>query len=388
MLAVGGLVLYALTGGGLASASEPKNAALLYYQALVLRPEPDDYRMIEDVLHDAEPSDELREYLKAPSCRETLRLAEAGTQIPDCDWGCRRAEGAGLSTSAMGELIRLGKLLCADARTLSHDGEYRAALERCLTVRRFAAHLGDDSSMLYGMAYGVDAMALRSVQNILGSMPPDVETLVWLQQQLKTVHGTPWELAVAIRRSHMAQVDTTLRMGSEGRGGWKEEFVEGITDPSVREEIRSMTEQEILAEARESYAKIIESAISVIASEAPIESRHEALAPLRRELAEESKNGGPVSLLEHHWSAMSKWLNFLSGHALWYNSTVVAVDVYLTRARTGQLPAALTKDLPKAPYNGRDFEYERTRDGFVLRYLKKEHAGREKVREIAFKVVE
>ncbi len=369
------------------SAADPNNAALLYYQALLMRPEPDDYRVIEDVLHDAEPSDRLREYLKIAMVRETIGLAEAGTRISDCDWGGRRSDGPGTNLNGlpMGELTRLMKLLSAHARLLAHDGDYRAALESCLAMRRLAAHLGDDSAMLYAMAYSAEIMALRCVQYTLWSMPPDADILTWLQDQLRTVQGILWKPADAIRREHNARVDNRLRRLSVYGGDWKTWFVEMSTDASTKERIRNHTEDELLAEAREFYMHTLESAIAVIESNIPVEDRHEALAALKREIDDQAARGEPVALLRNCWDGVQGWLQYVSAHALWYNSTLVAVEVYLIKARTGQLPATLPKDLPRAPYTGSEFEYAKTDDGFVLRYLKEDYTGRS-MREIEFPV--
>lgn len=44
-----------------------------------------------------------------------------------------------------------------------------------------------------------------------------------------------------------------------------------------------------------------------------------------------------------------------------------AIAVYLTKAKTGQLPRTLPADLPKAPHTGKDFVYQATEEGFILR---------------------
>ena len=49
------------------------------------------------------------------------------------------------------------------------------------------------------------------------------------------------------------------------------------------------------------------------------------------------------------------------------NATRAGVALCLERARTGLLPEVLPAGLPKDPFSGQDFQYERTRNGFVLR---------------------
>jgi hypothetical protein len=49
------------------------------------------------------------------------------------------------------------------------------------------------------------------------------------------------------------------------------------------------------------------------------------------------------------------------------NALAAGVEVLLLRAQSGALPAALPGGLPRDPFSGEDFEYERRDDGFVLR---------------------
>ena len=49
------------------------------------------------------------------------------------------------------------------------------------------------------------------------------------------------------------------------------------------------------------------------------------------------------------------------------NAVRAAVEVYITKAKTGQLPETLPTGLPKDLFSGKDFRYEKTADGFTLR---------------------
>ena len=49
------------------------------------------------------------------------------------------------------------------------------------------------------------------------------------------------------------------------------------------------------------------------------------------------------------------------------NAVRAAIEVYITKAETGQLPETLPTGLPKDLFSGKDFRYEKTADGFTLR---------------------
>jgi len=72
-------------------------------------------------------------------------------------------------------------------------------------------------------------------------------------------------------------------------------------------------------------------------------------------------------------------------HTAQINSIKAAADVYLVLAKTGQLPEKLPDHLPKDPYSSKDFEYETTKEGFVLRCRVKP-IDKNKVTQYEFKV--
>ena len=104
------------------SSPDPDNAALLYYQAFLLRPELDDDTFIhfDSVLRGGEPDEVVREYLNLPKSRETIRIAEAATQILDCSWGIMRSQGH----TVLHQWRQLAFLLEVDARTLAIETKY------------------------------------------------------------------------------------------------------------------------------------------------------------------------------------------------------------------------------------------------------------------------
>jgi hypothetical protein len=136
----GFIFIYAFAAQATVSLPAPDNAALLYYQAMLLRPELDDDTFIsfDRVLSGDDPDEKIREYLNLPDSCEAIRLAEAASKILDCSWGLSRPQGY---KTLLTQARQLTFFLEVDARTLAVDGQYRIALERCLSIRRFARHL-------------------------------------------------------------------------------------------------------------------------------------------------------------------------------------------------------------------------------------------------------
>ena len=362
-----GVIFFSTFGANAAvSLPAPDNAALLYYQAFLLRPELDDTFMSFDrVLRGDDPNEKVREYLNLPDSRDAIRIAEAASKILDCSWGITRPQGY---NTLLPQARQLTFLLEVDARTLAVDGEYRTALERCLSIRRFARHLNDEGIMAYLISMPIDLRSLRCIHYVLGSMPPDGDTLIWLQSQVSNVQGAPPPPGRALEVS----LNDDLKYLSEHPGfleAWREDVSERIEDESTKQEILNLTYEEILERMKDSYNRYLSSVNRIIGSDIPYQQKHLEL----KELVDEFKN--PLIIVDDPfiflWSFLQSniitQLDIYVGGIADFNATRAAIEIYLVKEETGQLPEVLLANLPKDPFSGQDFEYEITEDGFILR---------------------
>jgi len=365
------LVLWTIGARAAISSPEPDNAALLYYQAFILRPQPDNatYRLLDAVLLGAEPNEKLREYLNLPESRETIRIAEAATQIPQCSWGIMRSQGIYNLTliTLIGQLRQLAFLLELDARTLAVDGEYRAALERCLSIRRFAQHFVDEANLGYLASMPADFRALRCIQYVLGSMPPDRDTLIWLQGQISTVQGAlpPPGKALEITLDDALKF---LSVHPEYFANWRENVSVLIEDESARQEILSLTDEELLERAKESYNKFLSSVNRVIGSDMLYQQKYLEIQELEEQLEDHAVDDPVVILRFFIPSNVAEQHDIYVGGITVFNVTKVAIEIYLVNAETGQLPETLPANLPKDPFSGQEFEYNVSDEGFVISF--------------------
>ena len=68
-----------------------------------------------------------------------------------------------------------------------------------------------------------------------------------------------------------------------------------------------------------------------------------------------------------------------------YNATRTALELYITRAKTGQLPDALPPNARQDLFSGKPFRYEKTAEGFVLHCQGKD-LDKDKTYKYEFKV--
>lgn len=367
---------------------DPDNAALLYYQACMLKYMSDDFPKLEEsVLPEAPPSlpDSIKNFIsdldKATAIdikehkeeenlkirRKKMKLVEAAVRIPNCNWGILFSQRSYLNTDVMIQLGHLEQILIEDARTLADKGQYRQALERCLTIRKFAHHVGDDNSLMYLTSSGIDKNALTSIQYVLGLMPDDVETLIWLQGQLATVKGSPESPARSLWIDFEYDIER-MRNNPESYEWWKKDLTEkAAEDENLREEIEevlNLTHEELIARASDSYSMYLNSFIKIMSSEKSYENKYKELKLLVENLERNEKD--PAFPLLVNTMMLAKFESNIRYHVI-FNALKAAIEIYLIKAQTGQLPEQLPEGLPKDPYSGRDFEYEITENGFVLR---------------------
>ncbi len=348
--------------GGLPASLD--NAALLYYQAFLLRPEPDyaTFRLIDAVLRGAEPDKNVRKYLA--TCRETIRLAEAASQIRQCNWGIMCSRGGALDVGVVASSRELCLLLDVYGRTLAADGKYRAALDSSLRINRLGEHLGDDTYITYATSLTVGRRCLGCIQYVLGSMPRDIDTLTWLQGQL-TVQGAP-RLASAWMETARDIELQFMRTNPELLESWRRQVKQDTKHPKAKKDILSLTDEQVLLRARQSYDKFLSSVNRIIGSDIPYVEKYAEIQRLSND-PQQQPVSDPVTLLWPSAEPVIASYRIYIRQVAHFNAVKAAIEIYLATAKTGRLPDTLPDGLPKDPYSGQDFEYEKTADGFVLR---------------------
>jgi hypothetical protein len=455
-----------------------KNAALLYYQALLLKPDHDQtvINKFYDVYGGAEPDTQIRTLLG--EWLPSMKVSEIASRIPQCSWGTWSESRIDIHFLSA-KLRPLTYVIAADAITLAYDGHCHAALERCMTLRRIARHVSHDSK-LHMSSSAFDGIALWTIRRILGEMPPNADVLAWFQGQLAMFQEATTFLERTLQEYLEAKIDMVQSHSIASLRGM---LLKMATDEQVRQNIRDSTDEQIRAQAIETVQGPFGSVLAILHSDKSAEQKHAEMQELANhtvnthipllvtiltmittvhndelgkdilglivrkdpEMTEEQKLSKMQNIIdkrvapdaiqlltkfsnafgnefdfgfladsemtdEQRLAEMQKVLyelgeafrigstfglpwHLIDGrlfesqvrHTAQINSIKAAVNVYLVLAKTGQLPEKLPDHLPKDPYSGQDFEYETTKEGFVLRCRVKPIKER-KVRQYEFKV--
>ena len=252
------------------------NAALLYYQAFLLTPELDNQAILDkiyDVYGGAKPDKQTRTFLG--KCVPAFELFEIASLMTQCTWGVW-SEAQNSRIFLLRKMRHLSYIISVDASTLSADGHYRAALERCMTLRRIARHLSYDSE-LHIRSSTYDDIALRTIRRILGEMPPNADVLARFQGQLAMFQEATTFLERTLQRYLKAKMDMIQSYSIASLRGM---LLKTATDEQVRQNIRDLTDEQIRDQAIETVQGPFGSVFAILHSDKSAEQKHAEMQEL------------------------------------------------------------------------------------------------------------
>jgi len=364
----------------------PVNAALLYYQAFLLRPELNgaiSFKIHDVVFSGVEPDRQVRTYLGY--CLDVIEIVEIASRMPHCIWGIW-PEHQLRHTAVRRELGRIAEILLVDARTLAADGHYRVALERCLTVQRITLHLNEDPEMFTLNTYN---WSLETIRDLLGIMPPNVDILSWFRGQLGVAKEATPNFAEFFLQTHIESVLKDIRINPLYLVNLRNLLVEQASDEQAKKNARNLTDEQLLLRIDEGLKSLIDPIFTVLDSERTHKQKLNQMQQLINELTE-ADHADPLNKpVLINIANMEELINRGYKSHVWHlahiNCIKAAVEVYLVVAKTGRLPERLPEHLPKDPTTGRDFVYEITNEGFVLRCQDEDFLGH-RSRKLEFKI--
>jgi len=344
--------------------SDPDNAALLYYQAFLLLPDPNS-NLIYPVLYGGEPDEKVREYIE--DAHEAIELTEAAAKIPNCTWGIMYSQGLGVNLPQLVQCRYLMNILNVEARILIADGEYHAAIEKCLMIRRLANHIGNDTLLSYMLSVELDTSAQKCIKDILGIMPGDIDILTWLQSQLFLSQASPQSLARALEIDFELALQS-IRIDPNNISRIRDELAQNPGIYGSADYILNLTDEDIVNLAGEPYNDFLNSVIRVLDSGMLYEDKYTEIQQLKEDLETEFGDdpaaGHIITCCLNH--ILPLYIQNVENISR-MNAIKTAIELYIILANTGQLPEILPIGVPKDPYSGEDFEYEITEEGFILR---------------------
>jgi len=364
-------------------ADTPDNAALLYYQAFLLYEKPDDTmdKMLSDFLDDKIKANEvIEQYIEKN--RKVIDFIITAADTPSCDWGYDYSQGLELAMPNLAQLRQVTYLMQTEAKLLAEQADYRMALEHCLSMHKMALHSADSTIVGYLVAIAISGRANSTIQDILKDTAEDLQTLDWLRNQVDKIS------------ERFPQFETVIQHEQNTLGIYmtRERFYELISNEGLVEEpsLLKIAQERFLAADEQFFTRNRDYWQSHFAAvKAALDKPYsQAFAELQRVGNKaksdviENPNATATAILAGPFDRVYSLSVRLRTHL---NSVGAAIDIYQIKAKTGQLPDSLPADSPKDLFSGKDFEYEKTTEGFILRCQGK-NLARNEIHEYEFKV--
>ncbi len=372
-------ILMAVVLTSTAFAYPPDNAAVLYYRASLAYNANDAMmdKVMKFIKGDAEIDNEITKYIE--DNKYAIKYYIDAGDAPNCDWGMDYSEGVELQMPHFSPLRNLARIVRAQAKITAQSGDYNRALDLCLSVHKAGNHIAGGGLLIsYLVGISLDAMANQGIADILGDMSDNPEILIRLRGQIYEVTGKFPSLTASLNRDMNTCMQDMFK-----------ERVEQILDSSG--DFASKEKARIIRRADEKFFRankeyfLSHQAALLSAIELPYPQSNEQLVRLREKLSSDSKNNPKAILTELFVPAIDRILCLNIRIKTHFNAIKTAIEIYMIKAKTGNLPDALPADLPGDLFSGKPFIYEKTAKGFTLRCQGKD-LSKDEIYKYEFKV--
>ena len=367
-----------LTSAGQAYGYPPDNAAELYYKSFMLLEEPNDSmkKMLRDLKDgNTTMSEPVRTYLERN--RKVIDEVVTAAEIKTCDWDLDFSKGLSLEVPHLAKCRQMGYILAADARLSAEKQDYRTAIERGLTILKMGGHMGNDIIIARLVGIAISGTAYSCMTDILPQISNDTESLQTLKVRLTDLSSRFPPMKAAMSK----EAETF------GEHINREEFHAALAAGEIASE---EVPKEILEGDDEFFTKARTYWYSVMARiqiifDSPYAQAMQEFEDLTQEVKKyaDEKPGAKITL--YLLPAAGRVYSIDTRIKTHTNAVLAGIEIYIIRAKTCKLPDELPAGLPKDLFSGKDFLYEKTDTGFVLKCQGKD-LSYDTVRQYEFKI--
>jgi len=359
------------------------NAALLYYQAFLLYEKPDGTmdKMLSDFRDGKIKANEIIEQHIEKNSRVVDLIVKAA-DIQNCNWGYDYSQGLEMTMPNLAQLRQIAYLIQDEAKLFSEQGNYRMALDRSLSMHKMALHSANSALIGYLVAIVLSRQANTSIQGILADMPEDLQTLDWFRNQLAEIDNRPSLLKDAINvESNVLGTYMTKEKFNEFLCN-KDLVAEASLLKIARERLHNADEQFFIRNRDywQNHFAAVKAALDMPYAQAFAELKRTE-EKVKTDVTENPDATGAAILAAPFARIYSQHI----AAKTFSNAIKAALEIYTIKARSGRLPEKLPAGLPKDLFSDKDFEYEKTNKGFVIRCQGKE-LNEGKINQYEFKV--
>ncbi len=368
-----------LASTSLVYAYPPDNAAVLYYRACLIYDANDmmTNKVTDFVKGNIGIDKEIKDYVQKN--KFAIKYFVDAGDAPNCDWGLDYSEGSELQMPRLAPLRNLATIVLAQAKIAADSADYKRALELCLSIHEASPHIADGGILIsHLVGISLNALANQCIMEIFSQISDNPDMLIWLKNQIYDVSERFPSLKVSINGD--------LRICSQDINKEKAEYIlkmAGDFIPKDKRQIIRNADEAFFKANKEYFLDYLSTCLTAV--DLPYPQSYEQLEKLAKKPAIESKKNPDAIMSTFLTPALSRLLCVDLKTRTQFNAVKTALNLYIIRAKSVQLPDELPADLPKDLFSGKDFEYEKTKDGFVLRCRGKD-LSKDKIYEYEFKV--
>ncbi len=368
-----------LASTSLVYAYPPDNAAVLYYRASLIYDANDmmTNKVADFVKGNIGIDKEIKDYVQQNKFAIKY-FVDAGNS-PNCDWGLDYSEGIELQMPRLAPLRNLARIVLAQAKIAADSANYKRALELCLSIHKASPHIADGGVLIsHLVGISLNAMANQCIMEILPQISDNPDMLIRLKNQIYDVS----ERFPSVK----ASINGDLRMCSQDINKEKAEYILKMGGDDISKDKRKIirnADEAFFKANKEYFLDYLSTCLTAV--DLPYPQSYKQLEKLAKKPANESKKNTDAIMSTLLTPALSRILCLDLKTRTHFNAVKTALNLYIIRAKSVQLPDELPADLPKDLFSGKDFEYEKTKDGFILRCQGKDLA-KNKIYEYEFKV--
>ena len=372
-------ILILLTSTSLVCAYPPDNAAVLYYRACLIYDSND--KMIDKITDFVKGNvgidKEIKDYVQKN--KFAIKYFVDAGDAPNCDWGLDYSEGIELQMPRLAPLRNLAKIVLAQAKIAADSGDYKQALELCLSIHKASPHIADGGVLVsYLVGISLNVSANQCIMDFLPQISDNPNMLIWLKNRIYDVS----EKFPSVKTS----INSDLRICAQDISKEKAEYLLKMTGDDIPKDKRQIirnADEAFFKANKEYFLEYLSACLTAV--DLPYPQSYEQLKKLAKKPAIESKKNPDAIMSTFLTPALSRVVNLDLKTRTHFNAVKTALNLYIIKAKTGKLPDELPKDMPKDLFSGKDFEYEKTKDGFVLRCRGKDLV-KNKIHQYEFKI--
>ena len=214
-------------------------------------------------------------------------------------------------------------------------------------------------------------------------MPEDLQTLTWLRSQLVEIASGSTtakaainkEAKIAVLEIRKDKIDTILQ-------ALDDEYVARLIPKDSAKTIREAADV-FFSASRAYYTNYMTGAQAAL--DLPYPQAYKRLDELNEKTKTDAAENPAAILTAALAPAIAKVCGVETKSKTFFNVIMAAVDIYTAKAKTGRLPDSLDAGSSRDLFSGKDFEYEKTKDGFILRCRGRD-LDKDEIHQYEFKV--